>query len=326
MIEMVAALQALGHEVRILAEDAQDLRGAVVGFAPEVLMISRPGLFRRVASRLLDLGLPIVYVAHDLHFVRVGLQRRRMGNTSPHAPTVLRMVEQFCFTTANISILPTQREADRAMEEFPGARAMRVNYYAFPERPRRAGPPARERIVFLGGAHHSPNEDAVRWFAGGIWPAMRRENSELVVCGDWPVQGELASIAGVRFVGVLPDKDLDELLSTATAGIAPLRFGAGMKRKTVHYLSHGLPVAGSLYATEGLDDDGPTPGVVHAHSLAEWRAAFDRIRDPSEWQAMSDAGRDFVRAGFSAERQQTDMAAVLDKVLLKSRESNGSRR
>lgn len=308
-------LGALGHDVRMFAEVAQDLPARVVAFGPDVVVISRPGLFVRLHARLRGLGVPIVYLAHDLHFVRLGLQSDFVADTHAGAAGVMRFVERQCFDLADLSLVPTREEADRVAAEFPGARCRSIDYFSMPEQPLPDAPPAGYRVAFVGGSSHAPNRDGVAWFASEVWPSVRaaQPEAELVVGGAWDDQGGvLAEIPGVRFLGELSDAELDEVLAGSRVGIAPLRFGAGMKRKTLHYLSHGLPVVGTGFAVEGLRDDrDEVPGVLLATDAHEWVAAFERLDDTSEWTRLSAAGSAFVRRRFSASAYRANLTSVL---------------
>ncbi len=306
--------RALGHDARMFAEVEQDLPARVAAFAPDVIVVSRPGLFVRLHPQLRGLGVPIVYLAHDLHFVRVGLQSGFVADTHAGAAGVMRFVERQCFGLADLSLVPTREEADRVAAEFPGARCRSIDYFSMPEQPLRDAPPDRYRVAFVGGSSHAPNRDGVAWFAAEVWPSIRavRPDAELEVVGRWEVAEELRAVTGVRFLGELPDAELDALLASSRVGVAPLRFGAGMKRKTLHYLSHGLPVIGTGFAVEGLRDErGEVPGVLLANEASDWVAAFERLDDPSEWARLSVAGSAFVRQRFSGSAYRANLASVL---------------
>ncbi len=301
--------------MHLLVESQEEAGERTAALAPHLIIISRPGLFARLEPRLRPLGVPIIYWAHDLHYVRLGLQARFHSRLAARAPQAMRLVEEQCFLRADLAVLPTTTEAERVRNEFPGARAVATRYFSMPEQPLAAGPPLGERIVFLGGEHHAPNRDGVEWFLGEVWPGTRERNpeAELVVAGRWHRAKPWPS--GVRFTGVIPEPDLDALLRSARIGIAPLRFGAGMKRKTLHYLSHGLPVIGTGFAVEGLetDESGSVAGVLHAETAPEWEHAIGSLADPDLWMRLSRAGQRYVREAFSIQRFRDGLAFVLNE-------------
>lgn len=313
VVDLVEGCRALGHRTEVFIEADQQLPERVAAFRPDVVVGSRPGLFIRLVPRLRGLGAPLIYLAHDLHFVRVGLEQRFGGRPAASAG-VLRLVERQCFESADLSLVPTREEAERVAEEFPGAAVLAIDYFAMPRQPDRAAPPADEVVTFVGGAHHAPNRDGIQWFAGEVWPAFRARHPEarLTIAGHWPV-ADRVRVAGVDFVGALPDADLDELLGTSRVGIAPLRFGAGMKRKTLHYLSHGLPVVGTSFAVQGLGD-GAVPGVVPASTAAEFDSALELLVDDERWMSVSHAGAAFVRDRFSPQAYLDGLRSALERV------------
>ena len=77
--DLIERLRALGHEVAFFAEAAQGLAERVAAFDPTMIFVSRPGLFARLQPLLAPLDRPLLYLAHDLHYVRVGLQAEVMG-------------------------------------------------------------------------------------------------------------------------------------------------------------------------------------------------------------------------------------------------------
>jgi glycosyltransferase involved in cell wall biosynthesis len=310
-------LDDLGHDVSVLIESEDDVAARAVELMPEVAVISRPGLFARLESQLRPLGVPLIYWAHDLHFVRLGLQARFDGGLSTQAARVMRMVEEECFTRADLAVLPTAEEAERARQEFPGSHTLATPYFSMPELPLRQRAPEGGRIVFIGGEHHAPNRDGLDWFLSEVWPRLPDHNpsTELIVVGAWHRAAPWP--AGVQYTGVIAERQVDALLHSARVGIAPLRFGAGMKRKTLHYLSHGVPVVGTDIAVEGLEasGEGQVAGVLRATSVDEWVAAIGSLGNDDLWLGQALAGQTYVRRAFSAARFRDGITAVLGAAL-----------
>ncbi|MEQ1737742.1 MAG: glycosyltransferase [Rhodoglobus sp.] len=296
----------------MFVEVDRDIGSDLAEFAPDVVITSRPGLFMRVYPLVQGFGVPVVYLAHDLHFVRVGLGERLAGAGS-RASQVMRTIEKLCFERADLSVLPTQEEVLRVAAEFPTARCVSMDYFAMPGRAAPVAPPPGATLAFVGSAAHGPNLDGITWFVTEVWPAViaRTPTARLTVCGVWP-EASRSVATGVDYVGPVSDDALDALLAAARVGIAPLRFGAGMKRKTLHYLSLGLPTVGTGFAVEGLrSPDGTTPGVVTAETAEQWRDALELLDDDARWMELSRAGVEFVRDRFSSVRYLDGLAGVL---------------
>ena len=112
----------------------------------------------------------------------------------------------------------------------------------------------RDGMLFVGSYRHPPNVDAARWLATEILPQVRARRPDVVlhlVGGDAPPEVQaLAALDGVRFHGYVPD--LLPLLQTSRVGVAPLRYGAGVKGKVNQALAHGLPMVATACAVEGI--------------------------------------------------------------------------
>ena len=310
--DLMLGLGALGHDPRMFVELDHDIASDLEQFAPDVIIISRPGLFMRVFPVVQGFGVPIVYFAHDLHFVRIALGEE-VAATGAHASRVMRTIERLCFERADLSVLPTQEEVARVAEEFPAARCMSMNYFAMPTYDPPVAPPPGATLAFVGSAAHAPNRDGITWFVTEVWPAViaRTPTARLVVCGVWPAQSR-ARAPGVDYTGPVSDDRLDHLIRSARVGIAPLRYGAGMKRKTLHYLSLGLPTIGTSYAVEGLRSfRAETPGVLLAETASEWLDALATLEDDDHWMRVSGDASGFVRDNFSNRHYLESLAGVL---------------
>ncbi len=310
--DLMSGLGDLGHDARMFVELDHDIGRDLADFDPDIIVLSRPGLFMRVFPQIKALRVPVVYFAHDLHFVRVGLGED-LAAAGARSSRVMRIIEQQCFERADLSVVPTRKEALRVAEEFPSARCVSMNYFAMPAHDPPVEPSAGATLAFVGSSAHAPNRDGVEWFVTEVWSGVlaRTPSAQLIVCGAWPENSQVRA-EGVVYLGAVSDDELDAALAGARIGIAPLRFGAGMKRKTLHYLSLGLPTIGTGFAVEGLRlSDGQTPGVLLAETAEEWLAAIETLTEDEVWMRMSAAGARFVRNHFSRNHYLDSLAGVL---------------
>lgn len=168
-----------------------------------------------------------------------------------------------------------------------------------------AGLPWQQRkdLLFVGSYRHPPNVDAALWLAQEILPRIRARLPDVVldlVGGDAPESVvALGGLPGIRYHGYLPD--LQPLLEGARIGLAPLRYGAGVKGKVNQSLAHGLPVVATLCAVEGMHlVDGRD--VLVADDPADFADAVVRLYDdPALWQQLSQGGLENTRLHFSDE-------------------------
>jgi len=104
---------------------------------PDGVVVSRHGLFSRAYSALSQLGSPLIYSAHYTHELRMA----EMGNlgegdmsVTPGAstplnnqgPRAMRLVEDFCFTRADLTLLPPKAETREAKARHEAANVERL--------------------------------------------------------------------------------------------------------------------------------------------------------------------------------------------------------
>jgi len=161
------------------------------------------------------------------------------------------------------------------------------------------GPQARRGVLFVGGAGHPPNLDAVSWLLETLWPMLRAAiaDLELHLVGDGLPAFVGAPPAGVVVHGHVPD--LGPLLRRVRVGVAPLRFGAGVKGKVNLGMAHGLPMVVTGCAAEGMHlVDGEHAFVADAP--ADFVERVVRLcNDDALWARMSRAGQAHVAHRFS---------------------------
>jgi glycosyltransferase involved in cell wall biosynthesis len=108
------------------------------------------------------------------------------------------------------------------------------------------------RLLFVGSANHI-NIDGLNWFLGTVFPQLRKKipTIELDVVGS--CAAKIPSSAGVNLVG--PVTELARYYNRANVVINPLRFGTGLKIKTIEALAHGKPLVTTSTGSAGLEDE-----------------------------------------------------------------------
>jgi len=173
---------------------------------------------------------------------------------------------------------------------------------------------SRKGVFFLGGYEHPPNVDAVIWFVQEIWPQVHEVLPEAVfhIVGSKAPQEilELGSQPGVHVDGFV--KDLDGLLSEMRVGVAPLRYGAGIKGKVAVTLGAGIPCVCTASAAEGLGIEDGVHALLADDPEAFAQAVVQLYTQPEPWQRLSLAGRELVRQRFGAQANRAALLRVLD--------------
>ena len=136
----------------------------------------------------------------------------------------------------------------------------------------------------------SPNVDALRWFASDVMPLVsaRLPGARTIVTGANP-PAEVARLRSdtIRLVGFVDD--LNELYASARVAIAPIRFGAGVKIKTLEAVQHGVPVVATPTGIEGIVLDEPGAIVVAGDAARFADALVALLEDEQVWSRAQHA-------------------------------------
>ena len=124
----------------------------------------------------------------------------------------------------------------------------------------------RKNLLFVGGFGHPPNEDGVTWFCKEVWPKITAAIPGIVftIVGSkvTPAISQLKS-ANINVAGFVNDFDLKKIYDSTKIAIIPMRYGAGVKGKTVEAMYNGIPVVSTTIGLEGM------PGIY------DFMQAFD---------------------------------------------------
>jgi glycosyltransferase involved in cell wall biosynthesis len=180
-------------------------------------------------------------------------------------------------------------------------------------------PVNRKGIMFVGGFTHRPNVDAVNWFVEYIWPRVRQENPQaqfIIVGSNPPLEIQMIQAGGVILKGYISDEELESLYNTAKVVVVPLRFGAGVKGKTIEAMKYGVPIVSTSTGIEGL------PGNIdflHAFNDAEAFAKeiIDLLQNDNKWEKLSRMSIDYVREEFSEEKAMEILTKSLTSIQAK---------
>ena len=107
-------------------------------------------------------------------------------------------------------------------------------------------------LMFLGSLN-APNRDAIRYFLKEIWPRVQATVPMAVVEVYGCISGYVTpNLSGVKTMG--PVEHPSEGYERAWVVVAPLRFGTGLKIKSIEALGLGKALVSSPAAYAGLED------------------------------------------------------------------------
>jgi glycosyltransferase involved in cell wall biosynthesis len=115
----------------------------------------------------------------------------------------------------------------------------------------------------------------------------------------------------VELAGWVPD--VDPLLDSVRASVAPLSYGAGLKGKVTQSLAAGVPVVTTPVGAEGLDAvDGEHMLIGQDDGeLADRVIAL--VRDDELWDRLSRAGQRLAAERCSPEVVQRELQGLLER-------------
>jgi O-antigen biosynthesis protein len=179
-----------------------------------------------------------------------------------------------------------------------------VNYSKFDDR---AG------IMFVGGFSHAPNTDAVLWFSKNVLPKVLKCAPDLVfyvVGANPPEEVRLLESENVKVLGYLEDSDLVALYNSTKLTVIPLRFGAGVKGKTLEAMYYGSPVVATTIALEGLEG---ISGTVEAVDLEDdfASAVLHLYHAPSRLSELAAQQREYLASRFSSQTAVSIIKTIL---------------
>jgi O-antigen biosynthesis protein len=338
--DLMEALHALGHGVSFTAlgtngkeqERLQALQAAGITVLPgfggglthleevlaqpwDTVIIHRPGPALAAAAPLAASGAVTLHWGHDIHLWRLQAQQSWCGTVPVHKLRLTELVERRCWQAYDLTVYPTAREAEHVAAS--GGRAAAVPYYRLTALDLPALGPwsSRRGCLMVGAAFHAPNADAVEFAVREILPLLNAE-AFLTVVGEWPAE-QRAPLQGprVHFTGRVSEEELRRLHAEHLCLLAPLRFGAGARRKLVAAMGLGLPVLTTHEGLRGLlvRDAGPTDGVLIAATGAQFAQQIAALQvDPGLHAAGVAAASAAVAAVYSQGRFDAAVSRTLE--------------
>lgn len=253
-----------GHAGIEIVREPLDDHLARPGVRYDVVVVSRPNNYRS-CSDIIRSSLPTAPLVYDvealfyrrmqkqLDIIADPLERARCAAAADdmraHEITILGHADLVvCLSEDEASIARQAAGSGKVITKIPFLGGIERTKQGFEE---------RNDIVLVASwvaGTGSPNVDGLNWFVTEVLPLVQARVpwAHLRVTGDSPpdIVRRLAGF-GVSFDGHVPD--LSSLYESARCVIVPLRFGSGVKIKTIEALQFGVPVVATSIGAEGID-------------------------------------------------------------------------
>ncbi len=242
----------------------------------------------------------VLFFTSDLHFLREARKAELSGRKADTIKAeITRRDELLVAVKSDCCIVHSAVEQALLARELPSTP---VELYGWSIDVVGRGEPFNRRrdFVFLGGYQHPPNVDAVLHFVEDIFPLIKTRipDAKFYVLGSHPPP-ELQRLASddIIITGFVPD--LGPCLGKCRVGVAPLRYGAGIKGKIAMMMSHGLPVVTTTMGAEGMNLAHEQEVLIQDDPRAFADEAVRLHGDAALWERLSAAGLEVVDRQYS---------------------------
>ncbi|MFC7157378.1 glycosyltransferase family 4 protein [Halomarina halobia] len=285
---------------------------------PDVVLAQHPYIGQvvrddRVARAIDEAGARVVTNAHVVEYAAHRRYRECTDDPRTRAELaleipLLRASERAVYDASDRTLVLGERDRER-LDGVGDVRVQRVALDADDYRPADPADAVPDRLLFFGSYNWFPNRDGIAWFVEDILPTVRRARPdvELLVAGRGAPESvrALGDRPNVRFAGEVGD--LAPLVRSASAVVAPLRVGGGVRIKVLESMAWGAPVVTTPSGFEGVQ---ATPGddLLVPDSTGGFADATVRVlEDDRLRERIARNARETVR-----ERYSTD--AVADRL------------
>jgi glycosyltransferase involved in cell wall biosynthesis len=265
-------------------------------------------------------GSPSTWAVRNLcpPIVRAALLKRKSAQYRRLESTVFRTVD---------AVVPVSREDTEIIRtEHPGVRIHHIpigidvrhipsrgNTPPFTREPGSAR--RRPTLTFPGTFSWSPNVDAAMVLVREILPRLSDMDLRVLIVGKDPPRILRQHHDGVRIhvMGYVPD--MDAIWRETDLAVVPVRYGTGVKTKTIDALAHGIPVVTFPGGRRGVEG---SAGVdfVEAKTDQEFADGVRRVlNDPDLYRRLAENGRRLAEERHAREGTGAQFEALYTQLL-----------
>ena len=259
----------------------------------------------------------VLYYGQDLHYIR---ELRRYETEKD--PVILKESEKWkkiefsVFNKADLILTPSISEKIIIDNNSSGKKTKVVPPF-FYDNSNLANKDFAERkdILFVGGFNHTPNVDGILWFLREIFPLIIKniKDVRLIIAGSNPpdILKNMDNGHNIIIKGYVDDKELKNLYGNARIAIISLRYGAGVKGKTVEAMHYGVPVVSTSFGIEGMPDIQQIINPID--DAKQFAAEVIRIySNESLFKLMSEKETAYIKKHFLKETAKNIFLDILD--------------
>jgi GT2 family glycosyltransferase/glycosyltransferase involved in cell wall biosynthesis len=347
MFDALVELAAIGHHVTLLPTHTRDGDGTAFALAgidvvrqppeayfarPEaachVAVISRPNNFEQWSGpvRRRFPSAPIIYdteaLFHRRMEVRLELLEGPERDLEQSLAAIMARTERTIFSSCDHIVCLSEDEA-AIVRSTPGAAEVTVKVPLLQGIDASRAPfEERGDLVLLASwvaGSGSPNVDGLQWFLREVFPRIRSRIpwTRLLVSGENP-PSSIVEAAGPGVVLLGHVADLTSLYDRARAVVVPLRFGSGVKSKTIEALQYQVPTVATTIGAEGINLYGTKALSITDDSSEFADAAVALLEDRDAWNLRRRELAELTRRWDEMEVRRPSWGDVVATVLARS--------
>jgi GT2 family glycosyltransferase/SAM-dependent methyltransferase/glycosyltransferase involved in cell wall biosynthesis len=303
-IEVIYGPSYVGGFEKFIAEAGPYLDYALVS-RPEVAIKYYDAIRIHTKARIL-------YYGHDVHWKRME-QARALASAAEEPDAAedverMRELEAENWRKTDVALYPSSEERDLVRSLVPETTAAQVPMLGYvPEEfsvawqnVARFDQRSADELLFVGGSH-PPNIDALVWFAREVMPRVLAGNPRArlnIVGATMAAAVERLDSDTIRVLGRISDDELASLYASMGVALVPLRYGAGVKGKTIEAFANAIPLVTTSVGLQGITSDQPLAFVADdVQGVAE--AVLRAQTDTATAKAQAEAGVRFMERTYS---------------------------
>lgn len=178
-------------------------------------------------------------------------------------------------------------------------------------------PEENKEIIFFGRLAAFQNEDAVVYFARGIWPVIRKERNDVkfVIIGADPTDKilRLKKYAGIEVTGYLDDPYLR--IQKSMLCVFPMRAATGIQNKILQAMALGKAVVATSLATEAINGEDGRHFVIADNAQDISRRVLELLGNRELRNQIGVSARQFIKSKYTWDDYQAKLLPLVEKVL-----------
>lgn len=163
------------------------------------------------------------------------------------------------------------------------------------------GIPTPNSVGFIGSLDFRPNQEAVAWIAGELWPRIleRVPEARLSIAGSSAPAWLQRRMTNIDFRGRVDDATA--FMNSMSVMIAPLFAGGGMRIKVLEAMALGKAVVATTLGAGGIDVEHGRDILIADDPASFADAVALLLRDPQTAMRIGNAARETVRSRYDSD-------------------------